>query len=67
MYDTGGAAVCAISQDFANLAQATFKNSDRHTDLNKAYARVVRVIFKQIEQVAFGHQKTPREVVLMGE
>lgn len=52
-------------EDFANLAEVIFKNSDRRTDLNKAYAKLVHVLFEQIHRVANEHQKTPREVVLM--
>ena len=54
-------------QDFANLAEAIVKGSDRRTDLNKAYSKLVRVLFEQIQRVAGEHQKTPREVVLMGK
>ena len=53
-------------QDFANLAEAIVKGSDRRTDLNKAYSKLVRVLFEQIQRVAAEHQKTPREVILMG-
>ncbi|KAK7097986.1 exocyst complex component 1-like isoform X2 [Littorina saxatilis] len=52
-------------EEFANLAEAIFKGSDRRTDLNKAYSKLVHVLFEQIQKVAAEHQKTPREVVLM--
>ncbi|XP_025088337.1 exocyst complex component 1-like isoform X2 [Pomacea canaliculata] len=52
-------------EEFANLAEAIFKGSDRHTDLNKAYTKLVHVLYEQIQRVASEHQKTPREVVLM--
>ncbi|KAL8621072.1 hypothetical protein ACOMHN_040597 [Nucella lapillus] len=52
-------------EDFTNLAEAIFRGSDRRTDLNKAYSRMVQVLFEQIHRVAMEHQKTPREVVIM--
>ncbi|CAG5118242.1 unnamed protein product [Candidula unifasciata] len=52
-------------EEFTNLAESIFKGSDRHADLDKAYTKLVRVIFEQIIRVAQEHQKTPREVVLM--
>ncbi|XP_076446278.1 exocyst complex component 1-like isoform X2 [Babylonia areolata] len=52
-------------EDFTNLAEAIFKGSDRRTDLNKAYSKMVCALFEQIQRVAMEHQKTPREVVLM--
>ena len=56
-----------LFQDFANLAEAIIKTSDRRTDLNKAYSKLVGVLFEQIQRVAVEHQKTPREVILMGK
>ncbi|CAL1546244.1 unnamed protein product, partial [Lymnaea stagnalis] len=52
-------------EEFSNLAESIFRGSDRHTDLDKAYTKVVRVIFEQILRVSQEHQKTPKEVVLM--
>ncbi|XP_059178950.1 exocyst complex component 1-like isoform X1 [Physella acuta] len=52
-------------EEFTNLAENIFKGSDRHADLDKAYTKVVRIIFEQIVRVAQEHQKTPKEVVLM--
>nr|KAG5705447.1 hypothetical protein BaRGS_004574 [Batillaria attramentaria] len=52
-------------EEFTNMAEVIFKGSDRRTDLNKAYAKLVHVLFEQIQRVAMEHQKTPREVVLM--
>ncbi|KAK3751247.1 hypothetical protein RRG08_024002 [Elysia crispata] len=52
-------------EDFANLAEAIFRGSDRHADLDKAYTKLVGVVFEQIDRVANEHQKTPKEVVLM--
>ncbi|GFS06267.1 exocyst complex component 1 [Elysia marginata] len=52
-------------EDFTNLAEAIFRGSDRHADLDKAYTKLVGVVFEQIVRVANEHQKTPKEVVLM--
>ncbi|XP_048237004.1 exocyst complex component 1-like isoform X1 [Haliotis rufescens] len=52
-------------EDFANLAERIFKGSNRHADLEKAYAKLVQVIFEQIVRVATEQQKNPREVVMM--
>ncbi|XP_041359925.1 exocyst complex component 1-like isoform X2 [Gigantopelta aegis] len=52
-------------EDFANFAETIFKGSDRHTDLDKAYAKLVNVIFEQIERVANEHVKTPPAVIMM--
>ncbi|RUS86833.1 hypothetical protein EGW08_005429 [Elysia chlorotica] len=52
-------------EDFTNLAEAIFRGSDRHADLDKAYTKLVGVVFEQVVRVANEHQKTPKEVVLM--
>ena len=44
-----------------------FKNSDRRTDLDRAYHHLIRVLFENIERLAEEHQKTPRAVIMMGE
>ena len=53
-------------QDFANQAEAIFRGSERHTDLDKAYKNLVRAIFDNICRIAAEHPKTPREVIMMG-
>ncbi|WAR00182.1 EXOC1-like protein [Mya arenaria] len=50
-----------ISFDFANQAENIFRGSERHTDLDKAYQRLVRAIFDTINRIAAEHPKTPRE------
>ncbi|ESO90675.1 hypothetical protein LOTGIDRAFT_233685 [Lottia gigantea] len=52
-------------EDFANLAEHIFRGSERRTDLEKAYTKLVNVVFEQIVRVAKEHQKTPKDVVLM--
>ncbi|XP_055895283.1 exocyst complex component 1-like isoform X2 [Biomphalaria glabrata] len=52
-------------EEFTTLAEIIFRGSERHADLDKAYTKVVAVIFDQIERVALEHQKTPPEVVRM--
>ena len=53
-------------QDFANQAENIFRGSERHTDLDKAYAKLVRIIFNNINRISEDHPKTPREVIMMG-
>ena len=53
-------------QDFANQAESIFRGSERHTDLDKAYSRLVRTIFDNINRISEDHPKTPREVIMMG-
>ncbi|KAK3606322.1 hypothetical protein CHS0354_041956 [Potamilus streckersoni] len=52
-------------EDFANLAESIFKGSDRHTDLDKGYTKLVAAIFDNIERIAVDHPKTPKEVIRM--
>ncbi|XP_052794557.1 exocyst complex component 1-like isoform X2 [Mya arenaria] len=52
-------------EDFANQAENIFRGSERHTDLDKAYQRLVRAIFDTINRIAAEHPKTPREVIMM--
>ncbi|XP_074649870.1 exocyst complex component 1-like [Tubulanus polymorphus] len=52
-------------EEFANQAEIIFKNSERHTDLEKAYIRLVNTIFQQIAKLAAEQQKSPQEVILM--
>ena len=55
-----------VLQDFANQAESIFRGSERHTDLDKAYSRLVRTIFDNINRISEDHPKTPREVIMMG-
>ena len=56
-----------LFQDFANQAENIFRGSERHTDLDKAYQRLVRAIFDNILRISSEHLKTPREVIMMGK
>lgn len=49
------------------ISESVFKNSERRTDLDKAYHHLIRVVFINVERMAEEHQKTPRAVVMMGE
>eukprot|EP00058_Branchiostoma_floridae_P002295 XP_002587783.1 hypothetical protein BRAFLDRAFT_92228 [Branchiostoma floridae] len=51
-------------EEFAELAETIFKGSERRADLDKAYSRMVRTIFDNVERVGLEHQKTPQDVVL---
>ncbi|XP_052277522.1 exocyst complex component 1-like isoform X2 [Dreissena polymorpha] len=52
-------------EDFANQAEVIFRNSERHTDLDKAYQKLVAAIFGSIQRIAAEHPKTPKEVIMM--
>ena len=54
------------AKNFANHAEAIYRGVERRTDLDKAYAKLISVIFEQIARAASESQKTPREVVLFG-
>ena len=55
-----------ITKEFAEISEIVFKNSDRRTDLDKAYHQLIRVVFENVERMAVEHQKTPHAVVMMG-
>ncbi|XP_053110518.1 exocyst complex component 1 isoform X3 [Hemicordylus capensis] len=52
-------------EEFAALAESIFKNAERRGDLDKAYLKLIRGVFNNVEKVANESQKTPRDVVMM--
>uniref|UniRef100_A0A8D0ZDJ3 Exocyst complex component 1 n=1 Tax=Sus scrofa TaxID=9823 RepID=A0A8D0ZDJ3_PIG len=52
-------------EEFAGLAESIFKNAERRGDLDKAYTKLIRGVFVNVEKVANESQKTPRDVVMM--
>ncbi|XP_067000465.2 exocyst complex component 1 isoform X2 [Anabrus simplex] len=52
-------------EDFARTAEDIFKNTDRRTDLDKSYLKLVSAMFEAIPRNAAEHQKTPQEVIKM--
>ncbi|XP_008305397.1 exocyst complex component 1 isoform X6 [Cynoglossus semilaevis] len=52
-------------EDFAELAETIFRNAERRGDLDKAYVKLIRAVFVNVEKVASESQKTPRDVVMM--
>ncbi|XP_032638728.1 exocyst complex component 1 isoform X2 [Chelonoidis abingdonii] len=52
-------------EEFAALAESIFKNAERRGDLDKAYTKLIRSVFINVEKVANESQKTPRDVVMM--
>ncbi|KAK7871620.1 hypothetical protein R5R35_001807 [Gryllus longicercus] len=52
-------------EDFARTAETIFKNTDRRTDLDKSYIKLVGAMFEAIPRNAAEHHKTPQEVVKM--
>ncbi|XP_072425665.1 exocyst complex component 1 isoform X5 [Chiloscyllium punctatum] len=52
-------------EEFAELAESIFKNAERRGDLDKAYTKLIRAVYNNVEKVANESQKTPRDVVMM--
>ncbi|KAM8890572.1 exocyst complex component 1 isoform X5 [Synchiropus splendidus] len=52
-------------EEFAELAETIFRNAERRGDLDKAYVKLIRAVFINVEKVANESQKTPRDVVMM--
>ncbi|XKL61796.1 hypothetical protein PGB90_001629 [Kerria lacca] len=52
-------------EEFANTAENIFKNTERKTDLDKWYVRLMSTIFETIQNIAAEHPKTPPEVIKM--
>lgn len=55
-----------FTKEFANTAENIFKNTERKTDLDKWYVRLMSTIFETIQNIAAEHPKTPPEVIKMG-
>lgn len=60
-------AYCTFHQEFANTAENIFKNTERRTDLDKWYVRLMGTMFETIQSISADHPKTPPEVVKMGK
>jgi hypothetical protein len=52
-------------EEFATLVENIFRKSERRTDLDKWYVRLVDAIFQGINQLSMEHPKTPNQVVKM--
>ncbi|XP_040926144.1 exocyst complex component 1 isoform X6 [Betta splendens] len=52
-------------EEFAELAETIFRSAERRGDLDKAYVKLIRAVFINVEKVANESQKTPRDVVMM--
>uniref|UniRef100_A0A3P8XE91 Exocyst complex component 1 n=1 Tax=Esox lucius TaxID=8010 RepID=A0A3P8XE91_ESOLU len=52
-------------EEFAELAETIFRNAERRGDLDKAYVKLIKAVFVNVEKVAIESQKTPRDVVMM--
>lgn len=52
-------------EEFAELAETIFRSAERRGDLDKAYVKLIRAVFMNVEKVANESQKTPRDVVMM--
>ncbi|XP_061094174.1 exocyst complex component 1 isoform X2 [Conger conger] len=52
-------------EEFAELAETIFRNAERRGDLDKAYVKLIRAVYMNVEKVGSESLKTPRDVVLM--
>jgi exocyst complex component 1 len=52
-------------EEFTSLTESIFRKSERRTDLEKWYVRIVDAIFNAINQLSNEHPKTPSQVVKM--
>ncbi|XP_051865964.1 exocyst complex component 1 isoform X3 [Pristis pectinata] len=52
-------------EEFAELAESIFRAAERRGDLDKAYTKLIRAVYNNVEKVANESQKTPRDVVMM--
>ncbi|CAO1376976.1 unnamed protein product [Diamesa hyperborea] len=52
-------------EEFASTTEGIFKKSERRTDLDKWYVKLVDAIFQGINQHSFDHPKTPNQVIKM--
>ncbi|KAM4706676.1 exocyst complex component 1 isoform 1-T1 [Discoglossus pictus] len=52
-------------EEFAELAESIFRIAERRGDLDKAYTKLIKAVFINVEKVANESQKTPRDVVMM--
>uniref|UniRef100_A0A3B3S7B2 Exocyst complex component 1 n=1 Tax=Paramormyrops kingsleyae TaxID=1676925 RepID=A0A3B3S7B2_9TELE len=52
-------------EEFAELAETIFRSAERRGDLDKAYVKLIKAVYFNVEKVANESQKTPRDVVMM--
>eukprot|EP00794_Sanderia_malayensis_P007234 gene7234-8042_t len=51
-------------EDFSKVAEVIFKGSDRRGDIDKAYSKMVQVMFDNIERISYEHDKIPPEIIM---
>eukprot|EP00112_Aurelia_sp_Birch-Aquarium-sp1_P011123 Seg2346.6 transcript_id=Seg2346.6/GoldUCD/mRNA.D3Y31 product="Exocyst complex component 1" protein_id=Seg2346.6/GoldUCD/D3Y31 len=51
-------------EEFANIAEVIFKGSDRRSDIDKAYGKLLQVMFDNIERISYEHEKIPPEIIM---
>ena len=59
--------ICFVEnfEEFATLTENIFRKSERRTDLEKWYVKIVDAIFQSINFLAMEHPKTPSQVIKM--
>ena len=53
-------------KEFTNIAEVIFKGSDRRSDIDKAYGKLLQVMFDNIERISYEHEKIPPEIIMFG-
>ncbi|XP_054712659.1 LOW QUALITY PROTEIN: exocyst complex component 1-like [Uloborus diversus] len=64
-YKCGILPFIANFEKFARQAESIFKTSERRTDLDRWYSKLVKVMFDEVVKISAEHQKTPQEVIQM--
>ena len=52
-------------QAFAEESENIFRDSDRRSDLDKAYKMLSQRLFNEVARIASEHLKTPRHVIML--
>ena len=48
------------------MAERIFKGSDRRSDIDKVYSKLLQVMFDNIERISYEHDKIPPEIIMFG-
>ena len=53
-------------KEFSNAAEMIFKGSDRRSDIDRVYSKLLQVMFDNIERISMEHDKIPPEIIMFG-
>jgi len=51
-------------EEFSNAAEMIFKGSDRRSDIDRVYSKLLQVMFDNIERISMEHDKIPPEIIM---